>query len=423
MYSLIVVDDEKIMRTALTSFISENFCDDFCIAAAYSSGQDALGHMSDHPVDVVITDIRMAHMSGLELARQISARWPACCLVVISGYNEFEYAKEAMGYGVLNYILKPIDFDEFSDCLMHVKQRLDKRHVASLTNIDLTLENVELFFTHILTGALKSPEEIQQRFDDFQLPFTLYDHGGQLLEILIQDHAPQWLYGREALSTALSNSLQMERTGAQVFPIFKKGWHFFFLLIGNSEFVRSDFHKIADTIRSILRIQCTLHEICRFKNILELVRNSELQNTFTIPKVPNPSCSSGALTTTEEDILIQKAKKYMDLHYASDLTRDEVAEAVFLSPSYLSRMFKLSTGISFTDYLTKVRMEKSLALIRSGIKVNEIAERVGYRSRNTFLVNFRHYTSYTPTEYRKHILKMEEPLDESQPTTQSQKSF
>ena len=92
MYQLIIVDDEPITRNALKNFISQN-CPDYIVSGIFSDGQEALDFLIRHPVDMVITDIRMPVMDGLALCREVHQRFCNCILVIISGYGDFEYAK------------------------------------------------------------------------------------------------------------------------------------------------------------------------------------------------------------------------------------------------------------------------------------------------------------------------------------------
>ena len=69
-------------------------------------------------------------------------------------------------------------------------------------------------------------------------------------------------------------------------------------------------------------------------------------------------------------------------------------------------------GVSFMEYLTKIRITVAIELLKTNLRINDIAERVGYRNRNSFIINFREITGYTPSEYRKKVLSMEEPSDE-----------
>ena len=109
MYSLIIADDEDITRMAVSGYIRKTQSD-FQIAGTFTNGADALQFIHDNPVHLVITDIRMPGMDGLELARHISEQYPGISVLIISGYSEFEYARKAIQYGVSNYLLKPLDF-------------------------------------------------------------------------------------------------------------------------------------------------------------------------------------------------------------------------------------------------------------------------------------------------------------------------
>ena len=68
--------------------------------------------------------------------------------------------------------------------------------------------------------------------------------------------------------------------------------------------------------------------------------------------------------------------------------------------------FKLITSVSYKDYLTEIRMQKAIELLKTNARISDIAQKVGYNNPNRFNVNFRHYTSYTPSEYRTYVLKM-----------------
>lgn len=115
------------------------------------------------------------------------------------------------------------------------------------------------------------------------------------------------------------------------------------------------------------------------------------------------------LTDIPEDILnrrIENAIAYINQHYDKDVTRDTVAAAVYMSGAYFSRCFKAITGVSYKEYLTEVRMRKAMDLLKTNMKISDISSKVGYPNPNRFNINFRQYTSYTPSEYRIHVLKM-----------------
>ncbi len=102
---------------------------------------------------------------------------------------------------------------------------------------------------------------------------------------------------------------------------------------------------------------------------------------------------------------IETAQAYIQAHYAEDITRDHVAAKVFMSGAHFSRCFKLVTKISFKNYLTEVRIQKAIELLGTNLRVHEIARQVGYANPHRFNINFKNYTSYSPTEYRIQVLK------------------
>ena len=99
--------------------------------------------------------------------------------------------------------------------------------------------------------------------------------------------------------------------------------------------------------------------------------------------------------------IYRRALAYMRDHVHQDLSREDVAGAVYVSQGYLSHLFSEMAGMSFVECLTQIRMERAVALLATNMRINDIAERVGYRNRKSFLVNFRSYTGLTPSEYRQ----------------------
>lgn len=100
--------------------------------------------------------------------------------------------------------------------------------------------------------------------------------------------------------------------------------------------------------------------------------------------------------------VIERVKIYIKENYNKDITRDDIANHVFLNPDYLSRTFKKATGSSLTEYLTEQRIEKSMLLLsRTNIQISKIADEVGYNNMNYFSKIFKKITGTTPVEYRK----------------------
>ncbi|HJC24607.1 MAG TPA: response regulator [Candidatus Eisenbergiella merdavium] len=125
MYRLLVADDEKKLLSGLCDFYPWKDLG-FQIVARAENGRRALEYISRNPVDVVLTDIAMPVMTGLELAEILSREHPEIKIVFLSGYMEFRYAQQALRYGVQDYILKPVKTDVLRKTFTELKRKMDQ---------------------------------------------------------------------------------------------------------------------------------------------------------------------------------------------------------------------------------------------------------------------------------------------------------
>ncbi len=130
MYKLMVVDDEVMVRDALIELLDLEALG-FTLAGTASNGVEALEYFDEDDVEVLITDINMPFLDGLELVHEIRKRGNDCRVIFLTGYDEFEYAKEAVALNVEKYILKPITKNEITDVLKDIKLSLDEKYSQS----------------------------------------------------------------------------------------------------------------------------------------------------------------------------------------------------------------------------------------------------------------------------------------------------
>lgn len=125
MYKLLIVDDEPRLRNGISNYFPWNETG-FEVLHEADNGKQALEFIENNHVDVVLSDIRMPIMSGIDLAREIYNRSLGVKVVFLTGYKDFEYAKEAINYGVKNYVLKPTKYNELAEVFSKIKKELDK---------------------------------------------------------------------------------------------------------------------------------------------------------------------------------------------------------------------------------------------------------------------------------------------------------
>lgn len=125
-YTVLVVDDEQEQRRALIERVDWDSAG-FEVIGEAENGVEALDILEALEPDLILTDIRMPMISGLELAAKVRELRPATQMVVLSGYDSFEYAQTAMNYNIISYLLKPISPDEMSEELFKIHRRMDER--------------------------------------------------------------------------------------------------------------------------------------------------------------------------------------------------------------------------------------------------------------------------------------------------------
>lgn len=163
MYRVLIVDDEKIERTGIRFLLSQ-MPEEFAIAEAVN-GREALLWLEKNEADILMTDVKMPFMNGIELLEHVSGRFPQMEKVIFSGYGEFEYARQAMRFGVSEYILKPVNPAEFKETMSKLLRSLDKsRREESRKERSVTFFK-EYVLNAILNGA--EPEELEKKMEGY----------------------------------------------------------------------------------------------------------------------------------------------------------------------------------------------------------------------------------------------------------------
>ena len=135
MYSIIIVEDEYLVRQGIASLVNyEQF--GMQVIAQAENGREAWQKFQENPADILLTDINMPQMNGLELAKLVRDQVPTCHIVFLTGYDDFDYARTAIKLGADDYLLKPFSKDDVEEMLAKVQTKLDKeRKKAQIQNL------------------------------------------------------------------------------------------------------------------------------------------------------------------------------------------------------------------------------------------------------------------------------------------------
>ena len=368
MYKLLIAEDDRFQRHLLTQLI-QNINDHFEVCHAVADGREALLRLEESPVDAVLADIRMPHLSGVELLQQLKTARRDIEVVLISTYSQFEYARQGIIYGAFDYLVKPLDQKTLAGLLTRLEERLAEKRLERQP----------------VSGAKPAPDHrgsvAESKEDEAALFNLLLTDPGRalpfaesLLEKWFNFFAGDLPKAGTFLDTLLSN-VQWEI--AKRYP-----W------IGNFQWYAQPpsaaYRSATDREHLSALLKQELTKIIEFQSKLHLSQ-----------------CGA----------VIGNLCEYLAAHCEGKTTLETVAKRFNFSPDYLGKLFKAETGENFGEFVTKVKLERAKSLIRSGrYKIYEVSALLGYKDSDYFCRLFKEYTGLTPAEYRK------SPLFPSAPT-------
>jgi len=360
----VVFDDEYIVIEGLRTMIDWSSYGIKLVGTA-SDGLSALACFRDEQPDIVFTDIRMPGLTGLELISRITEEKPDTYCIVFSGFNEFDYVRNAIKLGVIDYLEKPISIQSIEQALQKIQLHVQAKQEQELLKIQLQetqramLEKLSL---ELLMGRL--------------------------------DELPRWL---QLVGTS------SDRIYGVTVIKYK----------GNVELTKPSDYQIIHMRNGDEQLAMVLHfkpiSDVREELIKEQAETMLIGIGGTYPSTEQAAQSyqeakksySIAANEPTKHEAIELAKAYIEQNFTKDLSLNEVAEFVNMNATYLSVLFKEVVGESYIKYLTRYRMELAKELLSEGIKVNHVSDKVGYRTYRHFSEVFKKYTGQTPGQFKE----------------------
>jgi two-component system response regulator YesN len=387
-YKVIIADDESLIVRSLTKIIDWEALQCEVVGIA-QDGNEVIELVKIHQPHIVVTDICMPEMSGIELLKKLQSFPKRPEVLLVSGYNEFEYAREALQYQAFDYILKPIDHEELTNCIRRMVDKLKENEKS-----DYDLKKQKIYEWLIL--------ENHDQFHHFKIQgiytaiIVHLQHSSEKDEISIK----QWMIGREKEDETFQNFLYKLENGK------------FLIVCVNVEGERNLLHDYVDdnAHRMIEKFgsKCTV-AIGKEAKDLNMLYVSFQQAKQYIEKstllklniITEDDIKGEYKSKNTPDALIERAKLYLKEHFSENIGIDSVAEQIGLSVSRFSVLFKQVTGETFLEYLTKLRVDHASFLLNStDLKTYEIANMVGYSDQRYFSQVFKKHLNLTPSQYR-----------------------
>jgi two-component system response regulator YesN len=420
MYSVVIVDDEYISREGLASFISSI---GYNVLSTFKDGKEVIEYLKTNPVDIVITDIKMNEVDGIEVTKYIYTNKLKTKTILMSGYKVFEYAKNALAYDVEYYLLKPIKMDEVTEVMEAVSRKIDVERSGIIDQDDKIQKYKEILpaiaeqvFFDIATGIIKK-SDIQSKLNILGLKEFFGDRLCSIINVEINEINSYllnvWHYNKERFDVTIKNMLLEKNELTDTFYAVNNENQIVIVAVSKEQTglekfqfeLEKYFENLKECILNILELKISIAEMTFFGNIYDAL--NAIHNTSPIYNFEEKDLIVGGLGNDKSDpeattieLIIEKTKAYIDENYMKDIVLEDIASMVYFSPTYFSRFFKQHTGETLTDYTVKIRMKKAIELLANGnAKIYKISEMVGYTNSKYFYKVFKKYTGYTPKEY------------------------
>ena len=405
-----LVDDEIVIREG----IRESFpWDDtpYDLVGEAPDGEMALPMIRDTNPDIVITDIKMPFMDGLELCRTLRTQMPWIGIIVLSGYDEFEYARQCIQLGVREYLLKPISSGDLKEALDKIsaqirQERKQMEHAASLRT---RMVNDSKLIKEKLIGSLFSDEaapedaaSVLKELSAMGVPvpanyYTVIDAAFEPVD-----------NGQEAVAALAESSNGVGYTSPG-----RVGTRLLVLGETNEDAEEKAYSMATSLVQELERAECRqirigIGEITGSpEGILESFKTARHIRHLLVERNDGNALILGVREMGEvsEDMpsVINDAKLYMAQNFSNpNLMLPDVADAVNMSKSRFSAVFSQYTGQTFTEYLIHLRINKAKELLKTtGYKNSQIASETGYNDSHYFSYIFKKNVGMTPSEYRE----------------------
>ena len=412
LYTVIVADDEDELREAVCTMIPWQELG-FCLVGNASNGLDALQLVEKLEPDLLLTDIRMPFISGIELARQVREVRPATNIAFLSGHDDFEYAKQAIQYNIISYMLKPLTMEGLGAELQNIRRKIDAQYamfrrapraegpdVRAAVLMPLVLD--DFAESEDLAHAEAYARQCGLLRDRNDRPFytvmvsTLLDQEGA------NRTAPAFVASVERLASKYLRSVSFFASGKVIS-----------VLLGNASDFDEYLHILADELPQMA--ERVLGRRCRI-GVSRMVRGlSELHGAYreAMEALRQGDRSEGGAQFISDlapaarggSLLCRRALEAIDQNYMdAGLSLVSISGMLDVSPNHLSACIKKHAGETFINILIGKRMEAARELIASSpLKIQQIAQQCGYTDQHYFSYCFKKYCGESPNAMRRRL--------------------
>ena len=372
MYQILLIDDDETILDGLRAVLEHHFPDEFLCATA-ADGEDAVKWMQKEYYHLIISDNKMPRLDGLSLLRILKKYEISSCVIILSGFDDYSYIRNALKTGAYDYLLKPVNIRQLVDMIRLLIPGL-KHNTPSYLPAGFRIGDEEEkeqteYFDLPLSESPKTEENLKRELEQLRQSLCDMDRSScaDIIDLIFSELSGKTL-AREKFQEDLMSFVYslMEHNSSMIQIIVE--------------------HKLTryDISNHIKNIPCV-------SQLKELFREDILLYSDKLTAIQNE----------RNHHMVRKAKDYIKAHVSDPLTVTDISAQFRLSPYYFSTLFKNLTGMCIRDYIVQERIEKAKVLLKNpNKKIQDIALESGYQDAAHFNRAFKKITGLSPSKFR-----------------------
>ncbi|MFE5322095.1 response regulator [Paenibacillus sp. NPDC056579] len=448
-----IIDDESAVRSGIIFKLNSLNKSIEVFDAGF--GHDALDKVRSIRPEIIITDIMMPGLDGLELLQIVKAELPAARVYLLTGYSEFEYARKAIHLGAMGYLLKPADPEELLKLVTAAQQEEMARIRSDFLRMNELLKerSIQLELIELVAPGAWYDESVPKRIEFvsdpaaaplehsvlvFKYKRNLYgvvvqtgwnesrcfSRGDQFVSYFLRD-AEQWeseqFFAASEIRTRKAGEWQLKQSAELRLSILQavKDQHIQMLEQQVSRFLQHiGSFELKQLRKECAYLMAALDETMTAKHDIAIVEEdklvywtswvtshtswAELNNRLERFVLGGIKALAELEAHQPPSDLVERAMQLVHRYKAADINLESVAAALSIHSVTLSRIFKQQTGENFVRYAVRHRLKLAeRLLLQSDKKVGDIAEEVGYTDYRYFSHLFKQVHGVSPMEFRK----------------------
>ena len=443
MLKVMLVDDEPLALEGLRLLIPWQ-AEGFTVCAECANAMEALDALPSAKPDLIVTDIRMPGMDGLEMMVEAKARGFRGQFAVVSGYGDFEYAQMALRIGVAGYLLKPIEPSEASLVLDHVRQSLVHLEAGAQDSLCKAPCEIAALLADTAETGESTADGDHWRLGTWGAPLP-YEVVRQVLAAMPEGQASSHIVGdKEFLALhwppeaqepswgTVRDLLAREQRKLTLSPVATDISQILTLRQKLAEAMDSQFNAMMERVKALSRtvalrqpeeFKARCEELNTFCNACGAGAKAYAKRHFfaecTCQLAGRPDQLAAFLAAQDQKMealgllaiqllapvqerISDRIVEYATAHFCDRLTLESLADALGYNPTYLGRVFRDEQKRSFREWLSEKRVERAAQLLRDTDEpIYAVTEHIGYANYKQFLEHFKRRFGQTPEQYRR----------------------